>query len=690
MNPWLRLALPFALLTLAAGCRSTPTQARITVTAGTDVPPLFQLEAAFEFDGSAVIKRLPAAPGAAPLALPKNFTATLPGGAKHLYVAIEGLDQAGQGVAEGETEGDLVVGALTDLIVNLRKPAVAPDGGVDLAGADGPPPDLTVPADLVMVPPDGPAGDDGGSDGGVVCAPGSADCNNNPADGCETSIDDDVKNCGGCGKVCSGRNVPNPKCADFVCVGACAQGFADCDKDRQGNGCETDIFADTNHCGACGAKCAMVCNSGVCGGIKCDPGLADCDKNLMNQCEANLNTDEAHCGACGRACSAVNVLRTDCSGGLCISPCKTGFGDCDNNKQGNGCEVDLLTSELHCGACGLRCEGLPNSTGRCSAGKCVLTCRPGFADCDGLIQTGCERPVGGDVKNCGACGKVCPQAPGAVATCANSLCALTCLVGFSDCNMNLGDGCEATVATDPKSCGACGKACSNRNIPTPTCGGGVCNGACASGYGDCNGDKLTDGCEVSLNLDAANCGKCGFKCAVNQVCSGGVCSSVMCPAGMGDCDGMAGNMCETDLLANVANCGACKAACSNNNVPTPTCGNGACNGTCAANFGDCNGNKLADGCETNLLTDVANCGGCGNRCGALANATVGCVGGKCAVTACKNALPDVGGQGRIPVKDQQCQPGKIARCSVETRRRDFVASRIDQKMPVLFASGRMP
>ena len=63
---------------------------------------------------------------------------------------------------------------------------------------------------------------------------------------------------------------------------------------------------------------------------------------------------------------------------------------------------------------------------------------------------------------------------------------------------------------------------------------------------------------------------------------------------------------------------------------------------------------------------------------------------QCAVTACKNALPDVGGKGRIPVKDQQCQPGKVARCSVEARRRDFVASRIDQKMPVLFASGRMP
>src|SRR5437773_4373126 len=40
-----------------------------------------------------------------------------------------------------------------------------------------------------------------------VCASGSADCNNNPNDGCETSVASDANNCGGCGVACSGNNI---------------------------------------------------------------------------------------------------------------------------------------------------------------------------------------------------------------------------------------------------------------------------------------------------------------------------------------------------------------------------------------------------------------------------------------------------------------------------------------------------
>lgn len=39
------------------------------------------------------------------------------------------------------------------------------------------------------------------SDGGVECRPGTFDCNNDPADGCEVTASE--MNCGGCGQVCS-------------------------------------------------------------------------------------------------------------------------------------------------------------------------------------------------------------------------------------------------------------------------------------------------------------------------------------------------------------------------------------------------------------------------------------------------------------------------------------------------------
>ncbi|MDI7267755.1 MAG: hypothetical protein QME96_07165, partial [Myxococcota bacterium] len=49
--------------------------------------------------------------------------------------------------------------------------------------------------------------------------------------------------------------------------------------------------------------------------------------------------------------------------------------------------------------------------------------------------------------------------------------------------------------------------------------------------------------------------------------------------------------------------------------------------------GDADGADAACDDAVNLLTDPANCGRCGNRCGA-ANALVACAGGECHVTAC--------------------------------------------------------
>ena len=37
---------------------------------------------------------------------------------------------------------------------------------------------------------------------GFECNPGFADCNGDPADGCEVEIDADVANCGACGRDC--------------------------------------------------------------------------------------------------------------------------------------------------------------------------------------------------------------------------------------------------------------------------------------------------------------------------------------------------------------------------------------------------------------------------------------------------------------------------------------------------------
>lgn len=89
------------------------------------------------------------------------------------------------------------------------------------------------------------------------------------------------------------------------------------------------------------------------------------------------------------------------------------------------------------------------------------------------------------------------------------------------------------------------------------------------------------------------------------------------------------NVC-VDIIDDPKNCGGCGIQCSDANMETVTCQN-VCNGVCWPGFADCNGNKKADGCETDLDNDLHNCGACGNVCGTN---TV-CVSARC-VSACEN------------------------------------------------------
>jgi hypothetical protein len=103
----------------------------------------------------------------------------------------------------------------------------------------------------------------------------------------------------------------------------------------------------------------------------------------------------------------------------------------------------------------------------------------------------------------------------------------------------------------------------------------------------------------------------------------GVCSLV-CPGGLAAC----GDTC-TYLLTDVANCGACGNACAGGSV----CTQGQCALSCQAGQTSCGG-----GC-TNLQTDNAHCGDCGNACptGSV------CSAGTCALS-CQAGLLDCSGR----------------------------------------------
>ncbi|MFL5346252.1 MAG: hypothetical protein ACJ8AT_15800 [Hyalangium sp.] len=72
----------------------------------------------------------------------------------------------------------------------------------------------------------------------------------------------------------------------------CAMGYADCDG-NPANGCEVNLTEDANHCGACGTSCqgqgnaGGVCMAGTCG-YACPVGRYDCDGSLANGCESTV------------------------------------------------------------------------------------------------------------------------------------------------------------------------------------------------------------------------------------------------------------------------------------------------------------------------------------------------------------------------------------------------------------------
>ncbi len=212
------------------------------------------------------------------------------------------------------------------------------------------------------------------------------------------------------------------------------------------------------------------------------------------------------------------------------------------------------------------------------------------------------------------------------------------------CNTDDDDGCEINASTDTANCGGCGMVCPALH-GSPSCVSSACVIECEDGFGDCDGDALT-GCEASVS-DVNNCGECGKKCPANggePYCVDNECGVTSCETGLGDCDG--DQVCETSLGEDVNNCGRCGNVCSTANGQS-ACVDGACviagcdDGWQSCDAGAPDGGVL-NGCETNVVSDTRNCGGCGARCDQVANGTGTCQAGSCDLV-CNSGFKDCDG-----------------------------------------------
>ncbi len=427
------------------------------------------------------------------------------------------------------------------------------------------------------------------------------DCANGPADGCETDTDTSVVNCGSCGRTCAFPNA-EASCGEGECVmGACLDGWADC-INGDTDGCETRIESDPGNCGGCGDLCEFdnaqgICSGGDCSMGACVLGRADCNEDDVDGCERNLVDDALHCGACENACDDTNATAI-CEDRACsIDECDEGFDDC-NGAAFDGCEVELESDDLHCGECRNSCVA-SGGDAVCIAGDCeVLECDAGFGDCDGRYDTGCEVPLVASLGHCGECFNVCSYDNG-FAACRFAECEfLACDTGWGDCNDDVDiDGCETDLDTSLDHCGVCGLQCDIAGA-NEVCSGGVCTfTGCEENRDGCV-DGPENGCETDLLIDPDHCGVCDTSCDLDFTltgCAAGECEVLGCIEGYENCDdGIDG--CDTNVVADPSNCGDCGIVCAADNATTGCDVDGCFIASCTGGYTDDDG-LYSTGCE---------------------------------------------------------------------------------------------
>ena len=159
-----------------------------------------------------------------------------------------------------------------------------------------------------------------------ACDAGYADCDTNPATGCEADLSS-AATCGDCAIACSYDHAA-AECNQGACaIGACDTGWGNCDANDV-NGCETDVRENVNHCGGCSSPCQAgeVCTAGTCT-TECPAGETKCE----DVC-ADLQTSAQHCGTCDNACSPGE----ECRAGTCVLPVYTISGTVRNKNSGQG------------------------------------------------------------------------------------------------------------------------------------------------------------------------------------------------------------------------------------------------------------------------------------------------------------------------------------------------------------------
>ena len=438
------------------------------------------------------------------------------------------------------------------------------------------------------------------------CPVGTADCDSNPSD-CETDIDFDADNCGGCGIVCSIANASAVGCATGTCV------VTDCDNGYQASAA-MDACVDIDECSDSAlnncdpnATCAntdgdftCTCNAGFSGdGITCAPDATCGDNNIDagEDCDGDTLPSGTACpaGYTGSPLCENAPGNTDGDGTCTLAAIPDGCTNIDE-CTGDPCDTNAACTDTEgsfecvCNAGysgdGINCADDNECAGEGTGNNCDSNAS--CTNTDGGFECACNTGYNGDGILCvdiDECRDAADNNCDSNASCSNT-------DGGFDCTCNTGYSGDGTSCVNDDECAGegSGNNCDSNATCTDTEGSFDCT--CNAGYSgdgtscvnddECAGEGSGNNCDTNATCTDT---EGSFDCTCNAGFNG---DGVTCAPDSACGDGVIdpGETCDGTAIDG--------ALCPDGYTGTPLCNNDAAN---SDGDGSCTLDVVPDGCE---------------------------------------------------------------------------------------------